>query len=151
MTVMIKHIKIGHYMAKSDSSLRTSAFCVATFFAGTVGLAGQASASPIVFQGQNAALFASANPNDTSLLMAGIPRPAAPTPATPQIDVSQLIQQSVISQISNNIYSQISGTATGKATLSDGSSFSWTTNGSSKSIVYTATDGSTTTIVIPSL
>ena len=134
-------------MTKSD----TSALCLAALLAGATGFAGQAAAAPLVFQGQNAALFASANPNDTTLLLAGIPKPAAPAPATPQIDVSQLIQESVVSQISNNIYSQITGTPSGKATLGDGSSFSWSTNAGSKSIVYTAPDGTTTTIVIPGL
>ena len=117
---------------------------------GLLGQAGAASAAPLVFQGQNAALFSSANPNDTNALFTGVPRPAAPTPAAPRIDVSQLIQQSVVSQISNDIYSQISGTNSGKATLSDGSSFSWSTIGNTKSIIYTAADGSMTTIVIPS-
>ena len=134
-------------MTKSD----TSALCLAVLLAAPAGVAGHAAAGPLVFQGQNAALFASANPNDTSLLLAGIPKPAAPIPATPQLDVSQLIQESVVSQISNSIYSQISGTPDGKATLGDGSSFTWSSNAGSKSIVYTAPDGTTTTIVIPGL
>jgi hypothetical protein len=108
-----------------------------------------AAADPLVFQGQNAALFSGANPNDTAALMTGVPKPAPP--ATPNLNVSQLVQESVISQISNNLYSQISGTPSGKATLGDGSSFSWSTDGGTKSIVYTAPNGAVTTITIPSL
>jgi len=117
--------------------------------AGLLAQTGVASAGPLVFQGQNAALFPGANPNDTALLLQGIPKPVASPPVQPKLDISQLVQQSVVSQISNNIYSQITGTASGTATLSDGSSFSWATIGNTKSIIYTAPDGSTTTIVIP--
>jgi len=108
----------------------------------------QAAASAIVFQGQNAGLFSGANPNDTANLLSAIPRPSAPTPTTPTLDTAQLIQQSVASQISSRVYSQIFNSPSGNTDLGNGSRISWFTSGGNVSITFTTTTGSTT-ITVP--
>ena len=63
----------------------------------------KAEASSFIFQGQNAGLFSSANPSDTSVLMNSVSKPVV----TSSISSATLIEQSIVSQISLKIYNEI--------------------------------------------
>lgn len=68
-----------------------------------------AQASNLVFVGQNAGLFPNANPNDTSILMNSVSRKnaTASSQSITQQNMTQLVQNAVIAQLSNNIYADI--------------------------------------------
>jgi len=71
---------------------------------------GTANASPLVFQGQNAGLFPTANPNDTTSLMSSVVRPnqVNNSSATP-LTAAYVTEQAVLSQAANNVVSAIFG------------------------------------------
>jgi hypothetical protein len=106
-----------------------ASFFIAGFSACVLAAAG-ATANPITFQGQNAALFPGANPADTATLMNSVPKPNSgiSSAALGGISASQLVLQSIESQISSRIYADIFGNGaapSGTELLGDGSSISW--------------------------
>lgn len=115
--------------------------------------AGQASASGLTFQGQNAALFPGANPSDTAALMNSVPKKKAPPTPTPGIDPAQLILQSVQSQTSSRIFAQIfnSANASGNYDLGGGSSISFVRIGGNIEITFIDPVHGTTTITLPDI
>lgn len=114
-------------------------------------------ASPIIFTGQNAALFSGANPADTTALMSSVVKPNDPNAASNASLTSQsLILQSVESQISSNISTQIFNTSnigTHTFALGDGSSITYTRPGSggagTVTITLVDTKGTSTVITVP--
>ena len=124
--------------------------------AGFLGLAVLASHSPVAeasnltFQGQNAGLFSTANPSDTSVLMNSVAKPVV-TSTIPSISPATLIEQSVVSQISSKIYNQIfSGTAaSGSYDLGGGNTISYLRSGGYVTINITSPTTGTTTLTVP--
>ncbi len=124
--------------------------------AGFIGLACLLSHSPVAdasnltFQGQNAGLFPTANPSDTSVLMNSVSKPVA-TSTIPTINPATLIEQSVVSQISSKIYNQIfSGTAvSGSYDLGGGNSINYLRSGGYVTINITSPSNGTTTLTVP--
>ena len=110
----------------------------------------KAEASSFIFQGQNAGLFSSANPSDTSVLMNSVSKPVA-TSTIPTINPATLIEQSVVSQISSKIYNQIfSGTAvSGSYDLGGGNSINYLRSGGYVTINITSPSNGTTTLTVP--
>ena len=108
-----------------------------------------AEASNLTFQGQNAGLFPTANPSDTSVLMNSVAKPVA-TSTIPSISPATLIEQSIVSQISSKIYNQIfSGTAaSGSYDLGGGNSISYTRSGGYITINITSPSNGTTTLTV---
>jgi len=135
-------------------TLRISLFLGAALLAAS---AVPASASTMVFEGQNAGLFPNANPADTAQLMGSVSRPFNPktaaASATGQITPASLIEQSVESQISAKIYSQIfnSSAASGSFDLGGGSLINFVRTGGNIDITLTDPVHGTTTIVVPDL
>ncbi len=113
----------------------------------------QAHASPLVFQGQNAALFPGANPAGTATLMNSVDKPVAALPQTPVADPARLIQQSLQSQISNKIYQDIfqSDAASGFYDLGGGSSIGFERTGGNVIINITNPTNGSTVITIPDI
>lgn len=113
---------------------------------------GSAHASGLVFQGQNAALFPGANPNDTALLMNSVPKPAKDPNAQTSSTATTLIQSAVESQISAKIYNDIFGTGAataGSEVLGDGSIISWVPDPGSPGhpkVTITYSDGSSVVV-----
>lgn len=66
-------------------------------------------ASPLLFEGKNIALFSGANPGSLAALKDTVIRPADPSAArtTSASSAADLIQRSIISQISTTINNQI--------------------------------------------
>jgi len=120
--------------------------------AGLIGLAVLAShtlaaeASTLTFQGQNAGLFSSANPSDTSMLMNSVAKPAV----TSSISSATLIEQSIISQISLKIYNEIfKGTAaSGSYDLGGGNAISYMRSGGYITVKLTNPGNGTTTLSV---
>jgi hypothetical protein len=75
----------------------------------TVSHSPTAKASSLVFTGQNAALFNTANPNDTSLLMNSVNKSRAADIISAEEPIAKMIQNAVVSQISSKIYDDIFG------------------------------------------
>ena len=124
--------------------------------AGFLGLAVLVSHSPVAeasnltFQGQNAGLFSTANPSDTSVLMNSVTKPVV-TSTIPSISPATLIEQSVVSQISSKIYNQIfTGTAaSGSYDLGGGNTISYLRSGGYITIDITSPSNGTTTLTVP--
>ncbi len=110
-----------------------------------VTAAGSAYANPLVFQGQNAAIFPGANPSDTALLMSSTPKPApSPTNSTTSLSSSAFIVQTLEAQLSNKIYNDIFGAGaspSGSHVLPDGTIISWVTVAGVVQITETKPDG----------
>jgi hypothetical protein len=120
--------------------------CVAV----SVSYAPSAVASSFTFQGQNAGLFPSANPSDTSVLMNSVSKPTTAS-TIPTITPASLIEQSIISQISTKIYNDIfKGTsASGYFDLGGGNTISYTRSGGYITVdIVNATTGKTTLTVL---
>lgn len=124
-------------------TLHKSALCVFTVAACL--MAGSAIASPLVFQGQNAALFPGANPSDTSAMMNSVPKPAASSNAAAALTGSALVIQSLQAQLSNKIYNDIFGSSAspnGSHVFSDGTVITWATDSKgNKTITEIKPDG----------
>jgi zona occludens toxin (predicted ATPase) len=115
--------------------------------------AGTALASPLTFTGQNAALFNTANPNDTAAMMNSVVKPTPKTPLPSGLDQSRLIIQGLESQITNKIYSDIFDTSLpsgGPYILPDGGTISFKRIGGNIEITVVA-DGTTSVIVLPDI
>jgi|WetSurMetagenome_2_1015567.scaffolds.fasta_scaffold282573_1 hypothetical protein len=116
-----------------------------------------ASASNILFTGQNAGLFPTANPNDTAILMNSVPKKnatastSAATSGLSTYNAATLIENALASQISNRIYTQIfSGSATaGNYDLGGGNTIHYSRSGGYITIDITSPATGTTTIVVP--
>jgi len=110
-------------------------------------------ASTIVFQGQNAGLFPTANPNAIGILMNSVPKKnATEKPKTSTgINTATMIQNAVASQISTRIYNDIfNGTAlTGSYDLGDGNSINYTRSEGYITITITNPANGSTTITVP--
>lgn len=121
---------------------------VSTLF--SVGSPHQAVAGTLEFHGQNAALFPTANPSDTTLMMNSVPSPS--NAAASQQNASNLIQQAVESQISTRIYNDIfNGTATaGSFNLGGGDSISYTRSNGMINLNITDPVNGSTQISLPS-
>ena len=130
-------------MTKIFSVLFVSAFIV---------LSNQTQASQLMFQGQNAGIFPSANPADTSQLMLSVAKPTQST-ATPSVSPSTLVEQSVLSQISSKIYQDIfnSPSNSGSFDLGTGSTISYLKAGGNITItIYDPVNGKTV-ITVPNI
>ena len=120
--------------------------------AGFIGIAVIAShtlaaeASNLTFQGQNAGLFPTANPSDTSVLMNSVAKPVA----TSSISSATLIEQSIVSQISLKVYNEIfKGTAaSGSYDLGGGNSISYKRSGGYITVNITSPSNGTTTLTV---
>jgi hypothetical protein len=83
------------------------------FFLSFIGPACQAIASSLVFQGQNAGLFPTANPNDTSILMNSVPKKnatvssASTAQSYAQQNMTLLLQNAIIASLSSSIVNAI--------------------------------------------
>ena len=119
-----------------------------------ISLASAAQASTLTFQGQNAALFSTANPSDTSALMNSVPKLSAPV-TIPSINPATLIEQSVMSQMStaiyNHIFSKVSGgPAAGNYNLGGGNTIAYQQNADGTvTVTLTSSSTGTTTITVP--
>jgi hypothetical protein len=108
-----------------------------------------AEASNLIFQGQNAGLFSSANPAGTSVLMNSVAKPVA-TSASSSISSATLIQQSIVSQLSMKIYNEIfkgSGAA-GSYDLGGGNSISYLREGGYITVTIINPKNGTTTLTV---
>jgi hypothetical protein len=110
-------------------------------------------ASTIVFQGKNAGLFPTANPNAVGILMNSVPKKNATEKpkTTTGINTATMIQSAVASQISNRIYQDIfNGTAqTGYYDLGDGNSINYARSEGYITITITNPSNGSTTITVP--
>ncbi|HEU5048473.1 MAG TPA: hypothetical protein VFT64_11600 [Rickettsiales bacterium] len=110
--------------------------------------ASSAYASPLVFQGQNAALFPGANPSDTALLMNSVPKPASDPTSQANLTSANLIQSAIESQISSKIYNDIFGSgaaSSGSEVLGNGNIIKWQPDPSGTGVqvtIYYANGGS---------
>ena len=119
-----------------------------------------ANASNILFVGQNAGLFPTANPNDTAILMNSVPKKNATastsngTSGLSSYTAATLIENAVASQISNSIYNQIfdkNAPATRNFDLGGGNAIHYTREGGYITIDFTSPTTGTTTIVLPDI
>ena len=106
----------------------------------------KAEASIFIFQGQNAGLFSSANPSDTSVLMNSVSKPVV----TSSISSATLIEQSIVSQISLKIYNEIfKGSAvSGSYDLGGGNSISYKRSSGYITVNLTNPGNGTTTLTV---
>ncbi len=106
----------------------------------------KAEASSFIFQGQNAGLFSSANPSDTSVLMNSVSKPVV----TSSISSATLIEQSIVSQISLKIYNEIfKGSAvSGSYDLGGGNSISYKRSSGYITVNLTNPGNGTTTLTV---
>ena len=107
-----------------------------------------AEASNLTFQGQNAGLFSTANPSDTSVLMNSVVKPVVTS--TP-ISSATMIEQSIISQLSSKIYNDIfkGSAASGSYDLGSGNSISYKRSGGYITVnIISPTNGTTTLTVL---
>lgn len=120
---MTRH-KMEHLMIKFKHIASAAAALI-------IFTAGYASANPLVFQGQNAAIFPGANPSDTTLMMSSTPKPArSSTTSATSLSSSAYIVQTLEAQLSNKIYNDIFGSGAspnGSHVLPDGTIISWAT------------------------
>ena len=113
-----------------------------------------AAASTLVFTGQNAALFNTANPNDTSTLMNSVVKPNNPNGGSGSaLSGSNFIIQSLESQIITRDYNQIFNTAGGQGgSFIVGNTTVTYDNGVTNPGFFTitiTTGGKSTTITVP--
>lgn len=109
-------------------------------------------ASTLVFQGQNAGLFPTANPNAVSILMNSVPKEKATAPTTSTgMNTAMMIENAVVSQISTRIYNQIfNGTAlSGSYDLGGGNAINYMRSDGNITITLINATSGTTTITIP--
>ena len=106
----------------------------------------KAEASSFIFQGQNAGLFSSANPSDTSVLMNSVSKPVV----TSSISSATLIEQSIVSQISLKIYNEMfKGSAvSGSYDLGGGNSISYKRSSGYITVNLTNPGNGTTTLTV---
>jgi hypothetical protein len=110
-----------------------------------------ASASELLFTGQNAALFPQANPADTAALMNSVHKPSPDTSSSTAVSASRLIQQSLESRISSKIYNDIfdSAEASGFYDLGNGSTISYVRAGGNITITINDPANGSTVITVP--
>ena len=113
-----------------------------------------AGASPLVFQGQNAGLFPTANPNSTAILMNSVPKKNATKSTTPStgMNTSMLIQNAIISNMNAKITDAIFGKdhlSSGNFDLGNGNSISYTYKDGNIIIDINNPNTGNTTIVVP--
>jgi len=116
--------------------------------------AGTALASPLTFTGQNAALFNTANPNDTAAMMNSVVKPTPQTKLPSALDQNRLIIQGLESQITNKIYADIfdNANASGHYSLPGGGSVSFVRPGDGNiHITIIDASGTTSEIVVPDI
>ncbi|MDX2072763.1 MAG: curli assembly protein CsgF [Alphaproteobacteria bacterium] len=127
----------------------TAALCCST------AIAGSASASTLVFEGNNGAIFNTAPPSGQALMLASTNKPKndprAGSSTIPTTSSGELVQQSVLNQISNEINQQIfnSSNASGTFDLGNSRTISYVRTGGN--IVITIFDPSKgpTVITVP--
>jgi len=108
-----------------------------------------AEASNLVFQGQNAGLFSTANPAGTAVLMNSVTKPVA-TSTSSSISSATLIQQSIVSQLSMRIYNEIfkgSGVS-GYYDLGGGNSINYLREGGYITVTIINSKNGTTTLTV---
>lgn len=113
------------------------------------GLFAAAEGSPLIFQGQNAGLFSTANPAGTAVLMNSVTKPVA-TSAASSISSATLIQQSIVSQLSMRIYNEIfkgSGVS-GYYDLGGGNSINYLREGGYITVTIINSKNGTTTLTV---
>lgn len=118
--------------------------------------AGEALAGNLSYQGQNPAIFAGANPGNAAALMASVSRPKNPdllSAGAGRLSSAELVQQAVLSQVSNQIYTQIFDNAnvTGNFDLGDGNAISYLRTGGNLVITITDPVNGQTIITMPDL
>jgi hypothetical protein len=134
------------------SMLAGGARCITRCVVGTAlfaSISPSAEASNLVFQGQNAGLFSTANPAGTAVLMNSVAKPVA-TSAASSITPATQIQQSIVSQISSRIYNEIfkgSGVS-GYYDLGGGNSISYLREGGYITVTINSTKNGTTTLTV---
>ncbi len=112
------------------------------------------SASTLTFTGQNAALFNTANPNDTAAMMNSVVKPKAKTELPSALDQNRLIIQGLESQITNKIYADIfdNSNVSGHYSLPGGGSVSFIRPGDGNvHITIVDASGTTSEIVVPDI
>jgi hypothetical protein len=112
-----------------------------------------AEASSLVFTGQNAALFNTANPSDTALLMNSVNKDRAASISNTKQSITEMIQNAVVGQISSKIYNDIfNGTAaSGFYDLGNGESVSFIRTATEITITIVSAASGTTVITVPVL
>jgi hypothetical protein len=116
--------------------------------------ANAALSSPLTFTGQNAALFNTANPNDTAAMMNSVVKPKAKTELPSALDQNRLIIQGLESQITNKIYADIfdNSNVSGHYSLPGGGSVSFIRPGDGNiRITIVDASGTTSEIVVPDI
>jgi hypothetical protein len=113
-----------------------------------------AGASPLVFQGQNAGLFPTANPNSTAILMNSVPKKNATksTTSSTGLNTSMLIQNAIISNMNAKITDAIFGKdheTSGDFNLGNGNSISYLYDNHNIIITIINPNTGKTTIVVP--
>jgi len=114
-------------------------------------LSSEVRASEIIYRGINPDITPTANPaNEPSIAaLSGLTKPAAAS--TPNLSTSELLKESIIGGISENILSKLNSTnpGTGNYSLGGGSSISYYTSGGTVYITVTDADGTVTNITQP--
>ncbi len=134
------------------STLMGSARRITGFITGValfVGLSAASEGSPLVFQGQNAGLFSTANPSDITVFMNSVAKPVATSSASSITPATQ-IQQSIVSQISSRIYNEIfkGSAASGYYDLGGGNSINYVREGGYITVTINSTKNGTTTLTV---
>ena len=136
-------------MRSEQKIFRKMAVCMGVMFCQT----SSAGASPLVFQGQNAGLFPTANPNSTAILMNSVPKKNATksTTSSTALNTSSLIQNAIISQISLKINKAIfnNESPSGYFDLGNGNTISYTHSDGNIIITIINPNTGNTTIVVP--
>ena len=115
-----------------------------------------AHASSLVFTGQNAGLFSTANPNGVSILMNSVSKKNASESTSSSSSLSnstaQMIENMVAGQISSHIYTQIFGASyapSGSFDLGGGNLITYIRGAQTVDITVYSTATGTTTISLP--
>lgn len=131
-----------------------SAFSRIAFIA-IISVSGPAFASSIAFEGQNPAIFQSANPGGNAALMASVNKPKDPNQSlSGQLSPATIVEQAVLSQISAQINDQIFNggqPAGGPFDLGGGSTISYVRQGGNLVITLFDPQHGQTVITLPDL
>lgn len=141
-------------MLKSKKYLSLKANAVSLIALSSALYATPSLASPLTFTGQNAALFNTANPNDTAAMMNSVVKPTPKTKLPTALDQNRLIIQGLESQITNKIYADIfdNSNASGHYSLPGGGSVSFIRPGDGNiRITIVDASGTSSEIVVPDI
>ncbi|NBO18779.1 MAG: hypothetical protein EBV03_06060 [Proteobacteria bacterium] len=112
-----------------------------------------AQAGVLLFQPQNPAVFAGANPGGNAALLASTVRPKDPRTTSfgaNSLNVGLLVQQSVVGQISSKINDQIFNSAPGAfgSFPISGYNIQYVNNGGVLTVTFTDANGATTSVTL---